>query len=182
MKYAIGARARSGKLRACLASIGIALLLSSCHQSEQLPGGAKVILSPTDRSIEIQEFTDENGFCLYDENFYQDTPLLITVTNDEGTPIGKTEVSVYVDYSGNTFSGINALSLYADYNSNGVVDHPEELVSGAEDGIYRGETGTFDGELFLLLRMNLSCAFRGQVYAFAGSASGSMTVEVSSQD
>ena len=87
-------------------------------------------------------------------------------------------MSVYAEFAGNTFTGLTALALYADNNGNGLVDAPDELVSGVEDGIFRAKTGRETGSIRLLLRINLSCAFRARVYAFSGPVSGVMEINV----
>lgn len=158
------------------------MLLSGCVQTEHLDINGQLKISPDTKSIAIVETTDADGQCLYDAGYYLDTPVVIAMTDSQGFAQGDTPVSVYVDYSENTFSGPPVLSLYADQNGNGVIDDPDELVSGFDQDIFTARTGRYNAELFLLLRINLSCAFRGQLTAVSGPMTASLAVELSSGD
>ena len=90
-------------------------------------------------------------------------------------------MSVYVDFAANTFSGIAVLSLFDDLNGNGVVDEDVELVSAKDDSIARVKTDKWTGARSLLLRVNLSCSFKGEVFAFTGGVTGRAAIEVVAQ-
>lgn len=153
-------------------------LLGAC-QTEQLPIGAGLALTPSERTIAVRDRTDENGNCRREPGYYTDEPLVLLLTDAQGSPIGDAEVSVYVDWAENTYSAAPAMALYDDRsgNSNGVVDD-DELVSGRGDSIARVSTGRYGGDRALLLRVNLSCPFRGEIFAFVDGVTASASIEV----
>lgn len=154
--------------------------VSACSSSI-IPTDARLTLTPSTHTINIVETINTSDQCEYFEDNYQDIPLTITLSTDNGSPIGDEWVSVYTDFSANTYSGRSVLSLYEDHNSNGVVDGASELISGQDDDIARVRTGKHTGTKLLLIRINLSCAFRGEVRALAGPAYGSASFAVIQQ-
>lgn len=168
-------------LRSCVTRIWTLVLLvfgvSACTNSI-VPTDAKLTLTPSAHAIDIVETRNASGQCEYFETNYLDIPLTIALSTNNGSPIGDEWVSVYTDFSANTYSGRSVLSLYEDLNGNGVVDGEAELLSGQDDDIARVRTDKFTGTKMLLLRINLSCAFRGEVRALAGpvSSAGSFSV------
>ncbi len=161
-------------------SIVLPLFIVACN-AEQLPAGATLQISPKSRSIQISEIRDDADRCVISQEFYQDYPILVFVADGQGTPLGDTKISVYVDYSANTFGGYPVMALYDDMNGNGVVDSDTELVSGSEDGVFVSRTAQYSGEKMLLLRVNLSCEFKGSVFAYSGTASATMDIDVSAK-
>lgn len=159
-----------------LLSVGV---LASCQSSDQLPAGASLQINPTSRSYTITVPEDFEVSCYTGPGMlYEDVPLLISLANDSGVPLGGVEVNVYSDYAGNTFSGADVLQLFEDLNGNGVIDGDSELVSGIEDGVYETKTSRSNGTAFLMLRMNLTCPYKGTIFAFAGQYSASMDANV----
>jgi hypothetical protein len=158
------------------------MFVMACDQTGQLPNGAEVRISPSGHSIDITQVTNTQGSCLFDPTLYIDTPLLLSVHDDQGSPIGEAEVSVNIEFAGNSFLGPPVLSLYDDLNSNGVVDAETEYVSGREDDAYTGKTAKFSGEKLMLLRINLSCPYKGNIYVRSQFASNSINVEVNATD
>jgi len=156
----------------CLVSGGIA----GCS-SGQVPGDASLSISPEERVISVMENLDSEGRCRFDPNRHVDIPMVLNLRDGQGSPIGNAEISVYVNFAANTFSGYPALALYDDTNSNGVVDD-DELISGVDDDIARVVTKEYAGDHMLLLRVNLSCAYRGTVFAFVDGANASAFVEI----
>ncbi len=152
--------------------------LFGCDSSGQLPSDAEVRISPESHSIDIVQVTNSNGGCAFNPNDYVDTPLLISVHDGDGMPIGEADVSVTIDYSGNTFLGPPVLALYEDLNSNGVVDAETELVSGRDDNGYIGETRKYSGDKHMFLRINLSCSYMGNVHIRSQFAYKQMNVAV----
>ncbi len=153
-------------------------VLSGCVQSGQLDINGQLKISPDVKSITIVETKDSSNRCIYDAGYYLDMPVVISMVDSLGYAQGDTPVSVYVDYSENTFSGPPTLSLYADSNGNGVIDDPDELVSGFDHDIFQGTTSRYNAELYLLLRINLSCAFTGQVTAISGPMTGALSIDL----
>lgn len=159
------------------------VLLSSvvaCNSGDDntLPPGAKVSVSPESKSWQIEENRDENGNCVFDPDIYNDQLIVITVFDGQGSPIGKADLTVSLDLAGNTFTGFPVLSLYDDKNSNGVVDGLEELVSDNNDPLFRDKTAEYSGEKMLILRMNLSCQYRGDLSVMSDGYFGSANFEV----
>jgi len=155
---------------------GLASLVAC--SSGQLPSGATLAIEPSARSFEIVERLDEEGRCRFVDGQHTDLPLLFALRDAQGSPIGDADVSVYADFAANTFAGFPALALYEDRNGNGVVDAETELVSGRADAAVRIDTDRFGGNGTLLLRVNLSCPYKGEVFAFAGGVSAAADIEV----
>ena len=161
--------------------IVIATLLGMSCSNDVVPVNARLVITPESRTINIIEQQDVDDRCLYDAANYVDLPIVFLLTTDNGSPIGDTSMSVYVDYAANTFSGIAVLSLYDDLNGNGVVDEDVELISAKDDSIARVKTDKWTGARSLLLRVNLSCSFKGEVFGFTGGVTGRAAVEVVAQ-
>ena len=153
-------------------------LLGGCGDDEQLPPGTAVQITTGDRKFTVTELRDDADVCIWFDENHLDIPVSIQVVNGQGSPIGEAELTLYVDWSGNTYPGREALKLYEDRNGNGVVDDPAELVSGSDDEIFVTRTRRYSGDKLMLLRVNLSCKWRGVVYAIAGGYSASMEIEV----
>lgn len=169
--------ARTGYLKSAV--IALSLILSACGDNQQLPIGAELSISPTDRTLAVTDRSDENGNCIIDPNSYIDWPVVLQLTDGSGSPLGDIDIQVYVEFGANTFSGPPVMELYDDLggNSNGVVDD-FELVSGFDDDIAVVSTDTFGGSRALLLRANTSCPFQGEVFAFAQGVTASSSVNI----
>ena len=125
--------------------------------------------------------------CRVRSNPYNDHTIAISVLDPNGSPLGNVDFRVVVDLSGNTYffepappepPGLPVLQLYEDRNGNGVVDDPEELVSSNTSSAFKTTTDQYTGTKMVLLRVNLSCTYRGNLHVFAGAAYGSVNVEV----
>lgn len=174
--------ASSGPLRGMTANVAcvVVLTVSGCS-SEQLPSGASLSISPDARTIDIVERRAIDDPCVIDDDDHVDLPLVIALRDPQGAPIGDAVISVYVDFAANTYSGYPVLALYDDLNGNGVVDDDGERVSDSDDSIARVRTGDYSGDRALLLRVNLSCAYRGQVFAFVDGVSAMASIEVKAE-
>ena len=153
------------------------LIMGGCGDGV-VPVDASLTITPGTHTTRITERQNESGQCLFDENHHVDIPILMQLTTVDGSPIGDAELKVYVDFAENTYSGLTTLKLYDDLNSNGVVDAPQEYISGFNDDIARVKTDEWSGSRMLLLRINLSCSFRGEVFAYTDGISGSAQIEV----
>ena len=165
------------KIRVVAAAVLSGVLLAGCS-TDQLPIGSTLRISPEDRNIRIVELLDENGTCIFFDNNFVDTPVVITLVDAQQSPIGDAEVSVYLDFAENTFTGVPVLGLFRDLNGNGVIDDESEFVSGINDPIAMVRTRDFSGDSTLLLRVNLSCAFRGEMFAFVDGVTATATISV----
>lgn len=154
------------------------VLISACDQ-QQLPVGAELSISPESRSIIVSDRSDADGNCFIDPGQYVDMAIVLTAVNADGAPLGDLNVRVYVDYSGNTFPGYPVLALYDDRrgNGNGVIDD-HELVSGDGDAIAVVKTDYYGGDRPLLLRVNVSCPYKGDVFAFSDGISATSNIEI----
>ena len=153
------------------------LIIGGCGNGI-VPVDASLTITPGTHTTRITERQNESGQCLFDANHHVDIPILLQLTTVDGSPIGDAELNVYVDFAENTYSGLTTLELYDDLNSNGVVDAQLEYISGFNDDIARVRTDEWSGSRMLLLRINLSCSFRGEVFAYTGGISGRAEFEV----
>lgn len=143
-----------------------------------IPFNAVLNITPRSHSAEITEFVDEAQRCIHAPDNFMDIPLVLQLSTADGSPIGESAILVYADFSENTYPGYAVLALFDDVNSNGVIDSDTELLSGFDDDIAIVNSGKYTGAKTLLLRINLSCSFRGEIRAIAGGVSGSAVVEV----
>ena len=163
-----------------VATVAAAALLAACS-SDQVPIDAVMSISPEERSIRIVEFRDADGSCRTDGSRFVDVPMLLRLATRDGSPIEDAEAEVYVDFAANTYSGYPVLALYEDRNGNGIVDADSELASGAGDSIARVRTGE-DGTYRMLLRADIACPYRGEVFAYAGAVSAQASFEVTAEE
>lgn len=153
------------------------LILAGCS-NDSIPVNASLTITPDTHTTRMTERQNAAGQCLFDAGHYVDIPILLQLTTVDGSPIGDAELNVYVDFAENTYSGLATLELYDDRNSNGVVDAQTEYISGFDDDIARVRTEQWSGSRMLLLRINLSCAFRGEIFAYTDGISGRADIEV----
>ena len=167
--------------RSPLKSLASACILASALigcANDAVPTSAVLSVTPDTYEYSITERQNDAGQCLYDTSRYVDIPILMQLNTVDGSPIGDVELNVYADFAANTYSGIAVLGLYDDLNSNGVIDPDTEFVSAVNDDIVRVRTGKWTGSRSLLLRINLSCAFRGSVFIFTGGISARAAIQV----
>lgn len=139
---------------------------------------------PTDATVQINpssipwEISDRPSPCLVDPSIYNDHTIAISVMDSNNSPLGNVDIRITADLTGNTFSGIDVIRVYDDLNGNGVVDDPAELVSSITSPAFTTKTSNV-GTKLILVRVNLSCPYRGNLNVYAGSAFGSTNIEVS---
>ncbi len=167
----------SSATRAVVLAVFSTVLVSGCANDE-IPVNASLSITPNSHSTTVIELRDPNDECRFNPENYVDIPIVMQLNTADGSPIGDAQISVYADFAANTFPGFPVLSLYDDLNGNGVVDSPIELISGVDDDIARVKTDEWSGSRALLLRVNLSCAFSGEIFAFAGGVNDRAVVEV----
>ena len=167
---------------ASLASTLVALWVLTGCSNDLVPVGASLTMTPETHSTVISEWQDEEGNCLFNQDNHVDIPVIMQLVTADGSPIGEAELNVYADFAANTFTGLPVLALYDDLNGNGVVDAESELISGPDDDIARVKTDQWTGSRMLLLRINLSCAFKGEIVAFTGGSSTRSGIEVVAGD
>ena len=164
-------------------------LLSACNNSDdQLPSGTKVKVAPTSYTWTVTELLDNTNTCIFFPDSYQDNVVHITVTDSEDRPIGEVDISLYLSPSNNTsppgFEDQHVFYLYDDFNGNGVVNHPEELVSGTGDPIlYETDTEKYHGTKTMIVRTNTSCGgYRATLHVYAGDGYGTMEINTEAAD
>jgi len=160
----------------------LSISLVACSSDPQLTPDSRILINPTAFQFEIEEFKDPNGICVFSPEIYQDVPVSLVVVDSSDRALGDTLVTVYLDFAANTFSGAESLQLFFDTNGNGVVDTPDELVSGIGDDAFSIRTDKYTASTLLLLRVNLSCGYRGSLYAFSGPAAGVINIDVVAAD
>ncbi len=153
-------------------------VLTGCNSETIVTPDSQLRISPDATSFDIVEFRDPAGNCVFSTDFYQDVPVSIVLVDSLNRSLGNTPVTVYADFTGNTFSGPEALQIFIDNNGNAVVDNIDELVSGVGDDAVSIRTDDDFGRVDLLVRVNLSCSYRGNLYAFAGPAAASVSFSV----
>jgi len=159
-----------------------AVSLGACGGGEQLPVQSSLSIVPAERTYTMVEYRDAEGRCLFDANRFVDLPVVLALRDAGGAPLGGVDVDVYVDFADNTFGPFAPLALYEDRNGNGVVDADTELVSGEGDEIARVRMDAVQGNRALLLRANLSCAYRSELFAYVGGVTARASIEVSARE
>lgn len=156
----------------------IAVLAVMACSSEQLPLDAELTISPNQRSFEIDANAGAGGACVINPDVFLDIPFVVSLRNGEGAPLGDMPLQAYLSLAENTFSGYPVLALYEDRNGNGVVDADSELVSGADDYLARFRTDRLSGSHALLVRANVSCPYRGELFVFGNGVTAEAGIEV----
>lgn len=155
----------------------VMMCISAC--SERLvPLDAVLRLTPETHEAAIVPERDDYGRCQLYADQYMDIPLQMQLSTADGTPIGDTTLLVHADYTAQRYSGYPLVQLYDDRNGNGVVDEQSELVSGADHDAVTVKTDRWSGSRGLLIRINLSCAFKSNVRVIAGGVSAQASIEV----
>ena len=150
-------------------SYGFCISLSIGCQPVQLPNNAVLSVSPSTRSIEVTSSVDSSRVqCLAEDFPYLDIPILISLRDDQGSPIGDVPVSVYSDWTSNSTSLTDVVTLLFDFNDDGMVDPEFETVSSSDDGVFEEKTQRSTGDVMLTARLNLSCPYNGEIVAISG--------------
>ncbi len=167
---------------------GLLFVLAGCKY-EDVPPGAELRFDPP-----VVEWTvkpnytvdsDDDGVndrnCVIIEGYYNDSYVLATMTDSVGRPLLDFDVRLHLDLTENTFTGYPVLKLYEDKNSNGVVDGEQEFVSALGDDGWTKKTDV-NGGVHLLVRVNMSCPFSGNLSGFGGlTANKSMNFSVAAE-
>lgn len=146
----------------------------------QIPPGATVTVTPQEKTWDIQPQLDSNENCIFFEDFYQDELVLVTVQDSQGRAIGDADLLVSLNLSEQTFSGLTVMELYEDRDGD-FIPSPEERVSDDNDPLLMTKTDEFSGSVNLIVRMNLSCTYRGTLMVVAEGVSGSAEFAVREQ-
>jgi len=142
------------------------LMLASCS-SNQLPNELSLSIAPDGRTVAITT-PAENAVCRSTNFPYLDVPIQISVRDGSGSPLGGVPVSVYADWAANSSRPGGFVSLLYDFNGDGVNDAETETVTQSNEAVFRIGSNRSTGDVVLTLRLNLGCAYRGELVAFAG--------------
>lgn len=134
--------------------------------SDQLPVGSSLKVFPNDVSWTI---AGNGNTCDVENGPFNDQLVTLSLEDAQTRAIGGFPVELSLDLSGNTFSGAEVLSLIHDANDDGIYS-ADEKVSVDGGPIFTVNTGSLNGEVNVVVRVNLSCSYRGTLYAFAGSS------------
>ena len=94
-------------------------------------------------------------------------------------PLVNTQVDLALDLSEGNFTNAAALSLFFDANDDGFFSDDEKVSTNGES-IFSASTDDENGVLRVMVRVNLSCPYRGNLFAFAGNTSTSVQFVVES--
>lgn len=160
-------------------SLLIAAVLTGCGGGgNPVPPNSTVQTSIPDNGIVWDIAAPAVTPCVINPARYNDHTIAISVLDGNRSPLGNVDIRVVVDLAGNTYSNTPVLGLYDDFNANGVVNDPAELVSSNTSPAYTTKTDAYTGTKILLLRVNLSCPYRGNLHVYAGTAYKGGTIEV----
>lgn len=144
-----------------------------------VPPGSIVRMSPPSVTWNITPVLDTNGDPICVSGIYNDHTFSISVENSSGQPLGEVDLRIRIDLAANT-SFTDLMQLYDDLNGNGVADHPAELVSNP-GSVFFTKTSRYSGEKIVIVRVNTSCTYGGDLTVNAGAAFGSAHIEVQEQ-
>lgn len=160
----------------------VSAILGACGpggDENPVPPGSTIRINPSDQTLNITPVLDINGNPICVSGRFSDHTFSISVENSNGQPLGEVDLRIRVDLAANT-SSTNLIQLYDDLNSNGVVDDPAELVS-SPGSVFFTKTSRFSGEKIIIVRLNTSCTYGGDITVNAGAAFGSAHIEVQEQ-
>lgn len=161
--------------------IGVmSFLLLGCNSDsamQQLPPGSKITLTPIAIDWDITPLFNEEGICVVDPGYYNDTQVVARLTSADDVALGGVTIGFLSDLAGNTFSGVPVLELYSDANSNGVAD-PGELVSANGQGEYTTNTDSYLGTASIIVRVNVSCEFKATLYVVSPNSTATTAIKV----
>lgn len=155
-------------------------MLMGCGGADEnpVPVNATVLVSPNAIEWQIPPVpTGQTCSDVFDPSYYNDHTIAVSVMNANNSPLGDIDLRIIADLAGNTYSGIEVVKVYDDFNGNGVVDDPAELVSSNASPAFTTKTSR-NGTKVILVRVNLSCPYRANLNVYAGAAFGSINIEV----
>ena len=152
----------------------ISSVLVSCGGSDQVPVGSTLVAFPNQVDWQI----GESDSCDVINGPFNDTQVNLSLADAEGRAIVDTNVDISLDLSEGSFNGPELLSLFFDQDGNGNFSEDERVLS-ADGPVFTTRTDGDNGVIRVLVRVNLSCPFRGSLFAFAGSAVTSVSFNVS---
>src|SRR6266566_9775757 len=129
-----------------------ALLVVGCGK-EKSPPGSSLTVSPSTLT-----WTGLGGAC---GGPMQDHLIHIVARNGFGIPLEGMKLRMSLYLTDNTFNGASVVWLYTD--NGGVIG---TLVSAVGQPAYETETSSSGGDVYMWLRLDLGCAWKGSLYIF----------------
>jgi len=157
-------------------SIGIFLV--GC-QPNQVPNNSVLSLFPSHRDIEaISDVSSVDADCISTNYPYVDVPILVTLATSDGNPISQIPISLFADWTSSDSSDSRIVKLLYDFNEDGIFDSDLEAVADGPESMFTWATSSLTGDINLVLRLNLSCQYSGELVAVGAGlfASSSFTV------
>lgn len=149
-----------------IAAVLTGMLCSACNPG-QLPANASLTVSPASRSVRVHVMRGEQGICLIDPNNYLDIPVQVTLTGPAGDPLAADDLMAFMDFSRETYGGAAVVGMLIDGATPTTVDGNQALLFDVDAG-----------SAVLILRVNLSCPFRGEFTVIQDTRVAGMSVEV----
>ncbi len=170
--------------------LGVSLFaLISCGGSdgEQLPSSTSVDINPGEIVWKIEK-TEEGETCYVNENRFVDELITVRVSDGQGRALGDVEMIVSLALSENTSGGgvrrlsvqgniVPFVELYEDRNGN-YTPEEDELVSGGDDPLLITSSDEYTGSKDLIVRVNLSCAYKSRLSVNVAGFYKSMSIDV----
>ncbi|GMR19487.1 MAG: hypothetical protein BMS9Abin36_0082 [Gammaproteobacteria bacterium] len=147
------------------------LVVSGCGNDSNAPVGSQITFSRTDISLNVADASA--GGTLPCTVQYTDTPINISILDQDNNPLGKIELTINLSFAPNSSSpGLLVMELYDDANGDGRGDVLVEVPfvdETEEDGIKR-----------VVVRLYAGCglSYSGQLGADSGIISNVMDITV----
>ena len=151
--------------------------LSGCEETNQLPVGSTAEIFPSEVQWNIQ--TGSN--CNFEDGPFNDQRISVALKDADGLPLIDAPLTISLDLSDSTFNSTAVLALYDDTDGDGLFND-NERVSTDKQSAYNTRTNSRSGSKLLMVRVNLSCPYKGSLYAFAGNAGVLMNIAVVADD
>jgi len=147
----------------------MACCLFSCNDTDQVPVGAQIKAFPE----EVNWIVGPAETCIFSPDYYNDTIVTLSLVDENNSGIVDTAMDVSLDLSEAAFTGTERLRLYYDKNVDGIYTE-DEKVSVADGPLFSARTDSLNGVLRVMVRVNLSCPYKGTLYAYAGSTAAAV--------
>lgn len=149
----------------------------SCNDTDQLPVGAEIKAFPE----EVSWIVGPAETCVFSPDYYNDTIVSLSLVDENNSGIVDAAIDVSLDLSEATFTGTETLRLYYDKNADGIYSE-DEKVSVADGPLFSARTDSLNGVLRVMVRVNLSCPYKGTLYAYAGNTAAAVGFDIKEND
>ncbi|MDH5632428.1 MAG: hypothetical protein OEZ10_05470 [Gammaproteobacteria bacterium] len=146
--------------------------LSACGNNSEAPPDGSILINPS--SIKWDVVGDPN-VCV-SGTISHIHPVLITVKDGLGQPLGNIDIYVSLTWGGNNSWG-DFLFLFDDFNGDGLIT-ADELVNTVGDPHEYVTTTEPNGSKTFYLGMSTRCAYKGWLQVYSGSVFATAELEV----